>query len=411
VSAAPPTPRPSAPRQPLRLLVFAPSRRAPSETFIRANLTGLACDTVAYCGDEIPWGGPPLRLAYGLAILLSKALYRAAERFPSHGPLGWRGPMQRLGTWIPSQVAIRICRRVRPQVVLVEFGFHAVRVMELAPVTGLPLVVHFRGSDASSRRYLEGLAPRYRRLLQLASAVVVKSRPMAERLLALAQGRPEPLPVLVSPSGADPERFEGADPAAAPPRFLAVGRFVAKKGPLQTLEAFARASEGHPDWRLEMVGAGPLLEPARRRARALGLEDRVCFSGLLPPPAIAERLRGARAFLQHSLTGPDGDQEGMPVAVLEAQLCGLPVVATRHAGIPEVVVDGGTGLLVEEGDVAAMAAAIRRLGEDPALAGSLGAAGRRRCQGRFTAAHHWRALEALLARVAVAPPPGDSLAG
>ncbi len=89
--------------------MFAPRGGPPSETFIRANLAGLACDTVAYCGDEIPWGGPPLRLAYGLAILLSKALYRAADRFPWHGPLGWRGPLQRLGTWIPSRVAIRIC--------------------------------------------------------------------------------------------------------------------------------------------------------------------------------------------------------------------------------------------------------------------------------------------------------------
>ncbi|MFM7674864.1 MAG: glycosyltransferase [Synechococcus sp.] len=393
--------------QPLCLLVFAPSRRAPSETFIRANLRGLACDTVAYCGDEIPWGGPPLRLAYGLAILLSKALYRAAERFPATGVLGWRDGLQRLGTWLPSRVAIRICRSERPDVVLVEFGFHAVRVMELVPATGLPLVVHFRGSDASARRYLEGLRPRYRRLLQLAAAVVVKSQPMAQRLRELAAGRPTPLPVLVSPSGADPASFHGADPAAAPPRFLAVGRFVAKKGPLHTLEAFARASAGHPDWRLEMVGAGPLLEAARQQARALGIEGQVTFSGVLPPEAIAARLQGARAFLQHSLTGPDGDQEGLPVAVLEAQLCGLPVVATRHAGIPEVVVHGATGLLVDEGDVAAMAEAIRALGDDPALAGRLGAEGRRHCAAHFTVAHHWRALEALLVRLAAER--GDSL--
>ncbi|QPN60702.1 glycosyltransferase [Synechococcus sp. CBW1002] len=390
--------------KPLRLLVFAPSRRAPSETFIRANLAGLACDTVAYCGDERPWGGPPLRLAYGLAILVSKACYRLAALVPLEA-------LQRFGTWLPSQVAIRICRQERPDLVLAEFGFHAVRVMELVPATGLPLIVHFRGSDASSRRYLATLRPRYRRLLQLVAAVVVKSEPMRATLLALATQRQRPLPVLISPSGADPARFAGADPAAAPPRFLAVGRFVAKKGPLLSLEAFARASAGHPDWRLEMVGEGPLLARARQRASDLGLDDRVIFAGLLPPPAIAERLRGARAFLQHSLTAPDGDQEGSPVAVLEAQLSGLPVVATRHAGIPEVVQHGVTGLLVEEGDVAAMAEAIRRLGEDPALAGRLGAAGRRRCQEHFTVQHHLQALQGLIEQVAAtpAPLPGDSL--
>ena len=93
-------------------------------------------------------------------------------------------------------------------------------------------------------------------------------------------------------------------------------------------------------------------------------------------------------------------QEGSPVSVMEAQLIGLPVVATRHAGIPEVVLDGQTGLLVEEGDGTAMAAAIGRLADDPSLAGVLGRAGRRRCGERFTVRHHVGALGALIAELA-----------
>ena len=370
------------------LLVFAPSRSAPSETFIRANLRNLPCRTVAYCGDERPWGGPPLRLAYGLAILLSKVLYR----------IGW----QRLGTWVPSQVAILICRRERPDVVLAEFGFHAVRIMELVPATGLPLVVHFRGADASSRRYLERLRPRYRRLLRLTAALVVKSEPMRETLAALAEGRPEPLPILISPSGADPRWFghQPATPALAPPRFLAVGRFVAKKGPLITLEAFAQACRSRPNLELVMVGEGPLLTAARQRAAAKDLAGRVQFAGLQTPAQIAAWMGDCRGFLQHSLTGPDGDQEGSPVAVMEAQLQGLPVVATRHAGIPDVVLDGVTGLLVAEGDGASMAAAIGRLADDPALAARLGAAGRQRCAAQYTVPHHIAALTTLLTSLA-----------
>ncbi|APD48152.1 glycosyltransferase [Synechococcus sp. CS-602] len=376
----------------LKLLVFAPSRRAPSETFIRANLRALPCATTVYCGDERPWCGPPLRLAYGLAILASKVLDR----------LG----CQRLASWIPAQVAIAICRRERPDVVLAEFGFHAVRVMELVPATGLPLIVHFRGADASSSRYLQRLKPRYRRLLQLCSAVVVKSQPMASTLRGLASERATPLPVLISPSGADPDRFSGADPAAAAPLFLAVGRFVAKKGPLITLEAFAQASQGRPaGLRLVMVGAGPLLEQARQLALALGVEAQVQFPGLQTPEQIADWMRRSRAFLQHSLTGPDGDQEGSPVAVMEAQLSGLPVVATRHAGIPEVVLEGETGLLVEEGDRDGMAAAIGRLADDPALAEQLGLAGRARCSAQFTVSHHIEQLMDLIERVRADGPP------
>lgn len=360
----------------LRLLVFAPSRRRASETFIRANLRGLPCPTVVYCGDELPWRGSRLRLAYGLAILASKLLYR----------LG----LQRAGTWLPSQVAIRICRVERPSVVLAEFGFHAVRIMELVPATGLPLLVHFRGADASSRRYIGALERRYRRLLSLVAGVVVKCEPMAQRLQSLAGGRD--LPLLISPSGADAALFHGAEPALAPPRFLAVGRFVAKKGPLLTLEAFARAARDRPQLELVMVGAGPLLGRARRAASELGVEDRVQFIGVEAPAAIAARMRGCRGFLQHSLTGPDGDQEGSPVSVMEAQLSGLPVVATRHAGIPEVVLHGETGLLVDEGDVAGMATAIARLADCPDLAARLGAAGQQRCARRFTVESHLRDL-------------------
>lgn len=371
-----------------RLLVFAPSRRAPSETFIRANLRCLPCDTVAYCGDELPWGGPPLRLAYGLAILASKLLYR----------IGW----QRLGTALPSRVATAICRQEQPDVVLAEFGFHAVRIMELVPATGLPLIVHFRGADASSRRYLGRLEDRYRRLLTLASALVVKSRPMRDTLLALAGDRATPLPVLISPSGADPGRFgaDPADPAAAPPLFLTVGRFVAKKGPLHTLEAFAAAAASRPDLQLVMVGEGPLLEACRHRARALAIDGRVTFTGRATPAQIAGWMRRSRGFLQHSLTGPDGDQEGSPVAVMEAQLIGLPVVATRHAGIPDVVEDQRTGLLVDEGDTAAMALAIGRLADAPSLAAELGRRGRQRTGACFTVSHHVAALGELIAGLA-----------
>ena len=104
-------------------------------------------------------------------------------------------------------------------------------------------------------------------------------------------------------------------------------------------------------------------------------------------------------FVQHSLVAPDGDSEGNPVAVMEAQLSGLPVVATRHAGIPEVVIDGETGVLVDEGDVRGMSVAIERLLQDPALCTQLGAAGRCHVEQGFTLDKHLMELSRFLIQV------------
>jgi glycosyltransferase involved in cell wall biosynthesis len=107
-------------------------------------------------------------------------------------------------------------------------------------------------------------------------------------------------------------------------------------------------------------------------------------------------MRQVRVFVQHSRVAADGDSEGNPVAVMEAQLSGLPVVATRHAGIPEVVLDGQTGLLVDEGDVNAMAAAIELLLLDPALCAQFGAAGRCHVAEGFTLERHLADLSRFL---------------
>ena len=372
---------------PPTLLVFAPTRRAASETFIRANLRGLPFRVHAYFGDERP-PMQPLRWLYGAAVLCSKVFTQ----------LGWL----RLASWPAALVATLIVRRHHPDVVLAEFGFHAIRVMHVARWSGVPLVVHFRGSDASSESKFRRLEQRYRQLMQVASGFIVKSIPMRSTLQSL--GAPTDR-VLISPSGADAALFRGAAPETAPPTFLAVGRFVPKKGPLLTLAAFECLRRQLPEalasaCRLVMVGDGPMLEEAKRLVLQMDLTTQVRFPGVLPPAEIAALMRQVRGFVQHSLVAPDGDSEGSPVAVMEAQLSGLPVVATRHAGIPEVVTDGTTGLLVDEGDVQGMANAMAQLVRDPKLAARLGAAGQERMSAHFTVEHHLAAVSALLHRVA-----------
>jgi glycosyltransferase involved in cell wall biosynthesis len=236
--------------------------------------------------------------------------------------------------------------------------------------------------------------------MSLAAGVIVKSQPMAQTLMALG-ARPDRL--LISPSGANRALFKGSAPAIAPPVFLAVGRFVEKKGPLHTIRAFSlletetQPREQRPQ--LWMVGEGPLVEEAKVLVQSLELQDRVHLLGLRRQEEVASLMREVRGFVQHSLVAPDGDSEGSPVAVMEAQLSGLPVVATRHAGIPEVVLEGESGFLVDEGDVAAMAVAIAKLIKDPALAARLGDCGRRRVLEGFTIDHHLRQVSGLVLKV------------
>jgi glycosyltransferase involved in cell wall biosynthesis len=140
----------------------------------------------------------------------------------------------------------------------------------------------------------------------------------------------------------------------------------------------------YPEARLTMAGDGPLRNMCIRHAEIAGLTDKVEFPGVLSHAEVADYMWRARAFVQHSITTPSGDSEGTPVAIMEAGASGLPVVATNHAGIPEVVLHEETGFLVAEKDARAMASAMIGLLQYPELADRLGKAARARIEANFS---------------------------
>jgi colanic acid/amylovoran biosynthesis glycosyltransferase len=161
--------------------------------------------------------------------------------------------------------------------------------------------------------------------------------------------------VVVQRNGVDRHAVDAGVPET-PPRIVAIGRLVPKKG----LDVLVRAA-ACVDAQVEIVGDGP--ERARLEAMANG---RVRFTGALPHREALARLRGASAFVLPCRELPDGDRDGLPVALVEAMSAGVPVVTTPVGGIPELVRDGETGLLVAPGDDAALAAAVQRVLDDPA---------------------------------------------
>lgn len=135
---------------------------------------------------------------------------------------------------------------------------------------------------------------------------------------------------------------------------------IEKKRPDITIRAFISATRNLPDAVLEVVGEGPLEAECRNIINASGMAQKVVLHGAQSHSFVREKLSEAEVFLQHSVTGADGDTEGLPTSIQEAMSCGAIVVSTRHAGIPEAVSDGETGYMVEEGDEAAYAACISK---------------------------------------------------
>ena len=276
---------------------------------------------------------------------------------------------------------LKVFREREIEIVLAEYGETGVQVMAATERAGIPLVVHFHGYDASVTSVLEEHRETYPRLFRVASAIIAVSRAMQRKLIEL--GAPEEK-VHYNPYGVDCERFGGANPEIARPVFIAVGRFTEKKAPQVTISAFARVLKVNPDARLRMVGGGPLLEQCQKLALDLGVGHAITFLGFQDHSIVDMEMRAARCFVQHSVVAPSGDCEGTPVSILEAGATGLPVISTRHAGIPDVVVEGQTGFLVDEGDEAGMADYMIQLAMQPTLAATIGQAARRHIENSFS---------------------------
>lgn len=333
----------------------------------------------------------------------------ASETVPG-GPIGWRRSptgmldmFQALGSASSRQVTLQtreLRRRMlqrRVEVVLANYGRTGVALLPLCGELSIPLVVHFHGYDAHMESEIARWGEGYRKLGRECAQVIAVSERMRSALVGL--GIPADKITLVR-YGVDPERFEPRASAPSEPLFFGVGRFVDKKAPYLTLLAFDRVRRRHPEARLVLAGDGPLFETMHNLVATLGLAEAVEFPGILSPDEVARWMRRATAFVQHSVTpqvGPNaGDSEGTPVAMLEAMMTGLPVIATRHAGLGEVIEHGVTGLLVDERDVEGMAAAMTRMIEKPELVDSLGIAARGKAREQFTAQDYVRQLDEVL---------------
>ena len=269
------------------------------------------------------------------------------------------------------------------------------------------LVVHVRGYDITQALRAAG-PDLYKRVFAEADRVVANSDHF--RRAAIAAGCPaDRVEVIIS--GLDLSGFafrHRPPPANGPVRLAAVGRLVEKKGFACALEAVATLRRQGRNVVLDVVGEGPLRDELGQQAAASGIADCVRFHGACPSDQVARILDESHLFVAPSVTAATGDQDAATNTVKEAMATGLPVVATRHGGLPEMITDGVTGFLVPERDTAALAARVAQLIDNPSLWPPMVTAARNRVEALADNAVVNRQLIALYHRVtgAAAAEPG-----
>lgn len=376
------TPRPTAngtPDRP-RVVMWRDYWLAPSETFIRESITALT-----------RWE----------PVLVGRRQYDTTLMTADYAPYSDR-LAGRIASRLPANPRVRrawneYVADPRVRLVHAHFGLDGLSAMRWAKAAGKPLIVSIYGMDVTSlplrqdragRRFRAGV----QELLDYASMVVPASQFLADRTVEL---------------GADPARMRLIYPALSLSHrqvpaetgtgIVFVGRLVEKKGVSDLLAAVDRLPEPLRSVPITVVGYGPLLSDLQRQAHELDL--RVVFAGRQTSAQVAEILREHAVFCGPSQRAANGDSEGLGLVFVEASNAGLPVVTYRHGGVPEVVVDGVTGLTVPEGDVAALSVALERVLSDADWGLQLGRAGQQRVNRLFGRDSHGRRLEALYDQV------------
>lgn len=287
----------------------------------------------------------------------------------------------------------------RPALLHAHFGVDAAAALPIAGQLKIPLVVTLHGYDVAStdevlsrtaagRAYLR----RRRVLFSTASAFLCVSEHIRQQ--ALARGFPE-AKLRTHRIGVDLSLF-APDACYSPSRdpiVLFVGRLVEKKGCVHLLRAMMVVAQRHPEANLLIVGDGPLLEPLRAQARAT---LRCCtFLGAQPPSVVRDLMHRASLLAMPSVIASDGDTEGLPIVLCEAQAIGLPIAGFEGPGVSEAVTPCESALLAPSGDDATLADCISAILTDRDLGARLAAAGRRRAEKYLSLATQTEQLETI----------------
>jgi len=360
----------------MNVAIFSPNQNPYSETFIQAHKKLLKDNVKFYFGPT-----------HNIKLEGSEEEFKIYRRFLVF--FERLGLIKKNNSWVFP--LIWSLRKHNVQSVLVEYGNHSHKLLPVLMKLKIPVVPIFHGFDASVYKVIEE-CENYQDVFRVSHRVICVSKKMKNTLVGLGCSAEK---IVYTPCGPN-DMFFTLQPDFTKDQFVSIGRFVDKKAPYFSILAFHIVLKKYPKYVLKMGGDGPLLNTCKNLVKHLGIQNNVKFLGVISPEELKNELIISKGFIQHSITAENGDQEGTPVAVMEANAAGIPVISTYHAGIPDVIIHDQTGLLSEEKDVEDMAQNIIKIIENKDLAIQMGKRGRQRIEENFNMRIHISKIQATL---------------
>ncbi|MCK4820898.1 glycosyltransferase, partial [bacterium] len=298
----------------------------------------------------------------------------------------------------PSNLGFGVNERLLPALIftdLIHAHFAAEPTdlaMKISKMFDLPFVFTAHAYDI----FINPDVFKLREKFDKAKKVITVSNYNKEYLLNLL-GRDLERKIEVIRCGIDLDKFEYVERTSKDTiKIFLVGRFVEKKGITYAIKAVSEVLKEYQNVELRIIGDGSLKEDIDNLINTLNLKGKVITLGSQPQSEVLKEMKDADIFLLPSVTAENGDREGVPVSIMEAQATGLPVVSTLHTGVPEVVIDGKTGFLVPEKDTYALAERLKELIKNPALRANMGKEGREYIKVNYNHKKEMKQLEHLL---------------
>jgi len=268
------------------------------------------------------------------------------------------------GAWNALQIKLNktpsflydVVKKEQPDLIHGHFGLDSYRLLGLQNTSGIPLIVNFYGYDVMRLPKEFGWKSRYKKLAREADFFFVGSEDMKGNVVNL--GFPDDK-IRVLKLGMNLDDIKYVHRKSAGPKLMMVGRMVEKKGFKYAIEAIDLLNQQGIHIRLDLYGDGELCHEIQDQIENLGLDDQITLHGQTKNDAIFRELYDHDILLVPSVQARDGDREGIPQTTVEGMATGIPVIASDHAGLPELVIDKETGLQIPERDTEALSKAIQ----------------------------------------------------
>ncbi|MFV0146861.1 glycosyltransferase family 4 protein [Empedobacter falsenii] len=330
----------------MKIAILSQGKFKPIGPFVRNYIANIPNDKIVIYGGDIPFligdkSEFQIKLIHRIIAVISLFNTQRSNK-------------------IKLALAKRVLRQNKIDCVIGEYFNISANYTEICKSLNIKLIPIGLGYELTMTKTVINNLEKYKKLINYASTSFVVSEGL---LCKLKDNGVDVHSVIENPIGAE-DLFFDIIPDYNSQTFLAIGRFVEKKAPHITIKCFSQVLNKFPNAKLIFAGDGPLLESSKKLVEDLQIEKNVFFIGWISREEQVDLLKKSSIFIQHSVTSKSGDSEGSPVAIIEASAAGLPIISTNHSGIPKLVQNNKTGILVDEFDELGMISAMEMLLSD-----------------------------------------------